>query len=654
MKNADTKYLQALAAEYPNISAAAEEIANTRAKLCLPKGTEHFITDIHGEYEQFRDVMSNGSGAIQNKIDDEFGDTLPVPEKRTLCMVIYYPELKVKQIRETFATGEELTDWYRMTISRLVRVCKNAASKYTRNKVRQSLPRDFGHVIDELLTGRPDIADQENYYREIINSVIHTGCAPELIADLCALIRRFTVDHLHVVGDIFDRGPYPHLIMDDLMAYHSLDIQWGNHDILWMGAAAGSEACMCNMLRNSARYANLSILEDAYGINLLPLMRLAMECYEGPVSPTFAVHISDDEYDTNFAEIDSKMHKAISIIQFKLEGQMIQAHPEWDMEDRLMLDKIDYDTGTIDLDGVTYPLNDTYFPTIDPRHPYELTSEEADVVSRLKNSFLQSERLQRHIRFLYQKGSLYKVYNGNLLYHGCVPLNPDGSFKEVEIYGATYSGKALYDILEHYARKGYYSLDPVEKKRGEDILWYIWKNKNSPVFGKERMATFERYFIDDKATHEEPKNPYYELYENEEIVDRILVEFGLDPAKGHIINGHVPVIVKKGESPVKCGGKLLVIDGGFSKVYQEKTGIAGYTLIFDSYGLILAEHEPFLSLEETVLSETCMHSHIVMDQGASRRLTVADTDAGKALMERIDELEELLDAYRSGRLVEKN
>ena len=403
------------------------------------------------------------------------------------------------------------------------------------------------------------------------------------------------------------------------------------------------------------RYGNLSILEDVYGINIIPLMRLAMDCYQGHTSKTFNVHVRDDdeEYDRDFAELDAMMHKAITIIQFKAEGQLIKEHPEWDMQERLLLDKIDYEKGTIKLNGKEYTLNDTYFPTIDPKEPYKFTQQEEDVVERLKNSFLGSERLQRHIRFLYTKGSLYKVYNGNLLYHGCVPLNDDGSFMKVNIYGKTYSGKALYDILEHYARKGYYSIDPVEKKRGEDILWFIWKNKHSPVFGKERMATFERYFINEKETHEEPKNAYYRLFEKEEIVDKILKEFGLPVQGAHIINGHIPVIVKKGESPVKCGGKLLVIDGGFSKAYQQKTGIAGYTLIYNSYGLVLAAHEPFTSMEDTVLNETCIHSHIVMEQNVVKRKTVNDTDTGKVLRENIEELEELLEAYRSGMLVEK-
>ena len=655
MENADIKYLKVLATQYPNIAAAATEIVNLKAILSLPKATEHFITDVHGEYEQFRHVMCNGSGAVQRKIEDEFGSSLGIPEKRTLATLIYYPELKIKQIEGKLTQRENLEDWYKVTIFRLIRVCKNASSKYTRSKVRKSLPKDFAYIIEELMTGRPDVADQEAYYNEIINSVIHTGRAAQLIIDFCYLVRRFTVDHLHVVGDIFDRGPYPHLIMDDLMTHHSVDIQWGNHDILWMGAAAGSVPCMCNMLRISARYGNLAILEDAYGINMIPLMRLAIDCYQGHTSKTFNVHVRDDdkEYDRDYAEMDAMMHKAITIIQFKVEGQLIKKHPEWNMKERLLLDKIDYKQGTIKLGGKEYPLNDTYFPTIDPKDPYKLTHEEEDVVERLKNSFLGSERLQRHIRFLYTKGSLYKVYNGNLLYHGCVPLNEDGSFMKVRIFDKTYSGKALYDILEHYARKGYYSIDPQEKQRGEDILWFIWKNKHSPVFGKERMATFERYFIDATETHEEPKNAYYRLFEKEEIVDKILKEFGLPVQGAHIINGHIPVIVKKGESPVKCGGKLLVIDGGFSKAYQPKTGIAGYTLIYNSCGLVLAAHEPFTSMEDTVLNETCIHSHIVMEQNVVKRKTVNDTDTGKVLRENIAELEELLQAYRSGMLVEK-
>lgn len=652
MKDADMKYLKVLSKQYPNIAAAATEIVNLQAILSLPKGTEHFITDIHGEYEQFRHVLNNGSGAIQRKIEEEFGSSLEISDKRTLAMLIYYPECKLGQIKEQMPDRESMEDWYRVIIFRLIRVCKTASSKYTRSKVRKSLPKDFAYIIEELMTGRPDVADQEAYYNEIINSVIRTGRASELIIDFCHLIRRFVVDHLHVLGDIFDRGPYPHLIMDTLMAHHSLDIQWGNHDVLWMGAAAGQTACMCNMLRISAKYGNLSILEDAYGINMLPLARLAMDKYADDPCVCFHVDTSDENYDNDYAEMDEKMHKAISIIQFKLEGQLIQKYPEWDMSSRLLLDKMDLEKGTIVVEGKTYELKEKYFPTVDSAHPYELTPEEREVVKRLRASFLNSERLQKHMRFLLEKGGFYKVYNGNLLYHGCVPLNEDGSFKEVNIYGKKYKGKALYDILEHYVRKGFYSLEPEEREKGRDIMWFIWKNKNSPVFGKEKMTTFERYFIRDKKTHEEPKNPYYRLCEKEEVVNKILEEFGLPATGSHIINGHVPVAVKKGESPVKCNGKLLIIDGGFSKAYQSKTGIAGYTLIYNSYGLVLAAHEPFESMEKTVLTETCIHSHVVMEQNVVKRKTVGDTDTGKVLRENIAELEELLEAYRSGCLVE--
>lgn len=650
MKDTDRKYLKVLSQQYPNIAATATEIINLQAILSLPKGTEHFITDIHGEYEQFQHVMNNGSGAIRRKIDDEFGNSLGIQAKRTLATLIYYPEMKMELVMKE---QENLDDWYRVTIYRLIRMCKSASSKYTRSKVRKALPKDFAYIIEELMTGRPDVADQEAYYNEIINSIIRTGRATELIIAFAHLIRRLVVDHLHVVGDIFDRGPYPHLILDALMEQPSVDIQWGNHDVLWMGAAAGEVCCMCNMLRISAKYGNLSILEDAYGINMIHLARLAMTKYDKDPCTCFHVSSDDENYLEDYALLDQKMHKAISIIQFKLEGQMIKRHPDFNMDDRLLLDKMDMEKGTIILEGKEYQLKDTCFPTIDPADPYKLTPEEKDVVEKLRVSFQNSERLQKHIRFLYNKGSLYKVFNGNLLYHGCVPLNEDGSFQEVEIYGKKYSGKALYDVLENYARKGYFAIDPEEKQKGLDILWFIWKNKNSPVFGKEKMTTFERYYIVDKETHKEPKNPYYRLYENEEVVNRILNEFGLPSEGSHIINGHVPVEAKKGESPMKCNGKLLVIDGGFSKAYQGKTGIAGYTLIYNSYGLVLAAHEPFESMEEAVKNETDIHSHIVMEQNVTKRKMVGDTDVGKKLREKIEELEELLQAYRSGLLVER-
>lgn len=650
MEAGEIRYLKGLAKQYPTIPAAATEIVNLQAILSLPKGTEHFITDIHGEYDQFQHVMKNGSGAIKRKIEDEFGNSLSVAEKKGIAILIYYPELKLKQVLKT---EENLEDWYKVILYRLIRICKCASSKYTRSKVRKALPKDFAYVIEELLTGRPDVSDQEAYYNEIINSVIRTGRASELVVAFCNLIRRLIVDHLHVVGDIYDRGPYPNLIMDTLMEHHSVDIQWGNHDVLWMGAAAGNPACIANVIRISAKYGNLNTLEDGYGINLIPLVRFALEQYDKDPCDVFHLDYREDEYDVKDVQLDEKMHKAITIIQFKLEGQLMKKHPEFAMDHRLLLDKMDLEKGTVTVEGKTYPLKDTCFPTIDMKNPYELSLEEADVVDRLVTAFINCEKLQKHIRFLFTKGSLYKVYNGNLLYHGCVPFNEDGSFKKVRVFDGEYSGKELYDVLEHYARKGYYSIDPAEKQKGLDILWFIWQNANSPVFGKSKMTTFERYFIADKATHKEPKNPYYHLLEQEEIVNKILREFGLEDEDSHIINGHVPVETKRGESPVKCNGKLLIIDGGFSKAYQPKTGIAGYTLIYNSYGLLLAAHQPFESVEKAVQNGSDIHSHMLLVQHVNLRRTVADTDVGKEIKESIVDLEKLLCAYREGTIVER-
>ena len=649
MQQNELRYLKSLAKQYPTVASAATEIINLQAILSLPKGTEHFITDIHGEYDQFQHVMKNGSGAIKRKIEDEFGNTISKAEKKAIATLIYYPEQKLEQIAKT---EENFEDWCQVTLYRLIRICKSASSKYTRSKVRKALPKDFAYVIEELLNGRPDVSDQEAYYNEIIRSVIHTGRAAELVIAFGNLIRRLIVDHLHVVGDIFDRGPYPNLVMDTLMAYHSVDIQWGNHDVSWIGAAAGCEALICNVIRISAKYGNLNLLEDGYGINLVPLARLAMNRYDKDSCSCFKLDYREDEYDVGDVLLDKKMHKAIAIMQFKLEGQMILKHPEFKMQDRLLLDKIDPEKGVVMMDGQEYELRDSHYPTVDWEHPYELSSDERDVMDRLKTAFINCEKLQKHIRFLLTKGSLYNVYNGNLLYHGCVPLNEDGTFTEVEIYGKKYSGKALYDVLENYARKGYYSINPEEKHKGQDIMWFIWENKNSPVFGKEKMTTFERYFVTDKSTHCEPKNPYYTLLEKEEIVNKILAEFGLSGREAHIINGHIPIEAKNGESPVKCNGKLLIIDGGFSKAYQPKTGIAGYTLIYNSYGLVLAAHEPFESVEKAVNEGTDIVSHTILVQHVRSRKTVADTDNGKLMKENIKDLEELLAAYREGTIVE--
>ena len=649
MGNNDLRYLKSLARQYPTVASAATEIVNLQAILSLPKGTEHFITDIHGEYDQFQHIIKNGSGAIKRKIEEEFANAISVAEKKAIATLIYYPQEKIEQILKT---EENIDDWYKVTLYRLIHICKSASSKYTRSKVRKAIPKNFAYVIEELLTGRPDMSDQEAYYNEIIHSVIHTGTATELIIAFCNLIRRLVVDHLHVVGDIFDRGPYANLVMDTLIEHHSVDIQWGNHDVSWMGAAAGNRALICNVIRISAKYGNLNLLEDSYGINLVPLARLAMNRYDKDPCACFKLDYRENEYDVRDAMLDEKMHKAITIMQFKLEGQLIKRHPEFQMQDRLLLDKIQIEKGVIVLDGKEYPLRDTNFPTVDWSDPYRLSAEEEDVIDRLTTAFLNCEKLQKHVRFLFTKGSLYNVYNGNLLYHGCVPLNEDGSFTKVNIYGKEYSGRALYDALENYARKGYYSIDPEEKRKGRDILWFIWSNKNSPVFGKAKMTTFERYFIADKATHAEPKNPYYSLLENEEIVNRILFEFGLSGEESHIVNGHIPIEAKKGESPVKCNGKLLIIDGGFSKAYQPKTGIAGYTLIYNSYGLMLAAHEPFESVEKAVQEGSDIVSHTILVQHVGMRKTVKDTDDGKIMQDNIRDLEELLLAYREGTIVE--
>ena len=650
MQENELRYLRSLARQYPTVAQAATEIVNLQAILSLPKGTEHFITDIHGEYEQFQHILKNGSGAIKRKIEEEFGSAITVTEKKSLATLIYYPEQKMEQVLKS---EENIDDWYKVTMYRLIRVCKSASSKYTRSKVRKAIPADFSYVIEELLTGRPDVFDQEAYYNEIINSVIRTGQARKLIIAICTLIRTLIVDHLHVVGDIFDRGPYPHLVMDTLMEHRSVDVQWGNHDLSWMGAASGCRSLICNVIRISAKYGNLSMLEDGYGINLVPLARLAMSCYDKDPCTQFKLDYREDEYDIGDAQLDIKMHKAITIMQFKLEGQVIKEHPEFEMEDRLLLDKIDIERGVVKVGKKEYKLCDTNFPTIDWSDPYKLSPEEEEVMERLKMAFVNCEKLQKHVRFLFTKGSLYNVYNGNLLYHGCVPINEDGSFRKVNVYGKEYAGKELYDVLDNYARKGYYSIDPEEKRRGQHIMWFLWGCKNSPVYGKERMTTFERYFIADKSLQDEPKDTYYSMLGKEEFAVGILKEFGLEGPESHIINGHIPVQAKKGESPIKCNGKLLIIDGGFSKVYQAKTGIAGYTLIFNSFGLILAAHEPFESVDKAVRDGSDIVSHSTLVQHTVSRKMVADTDEGKIMQESIKDLEALLQAYREGKIKER-
>ncbi|MBM6803337.1 fructose-1,6-bisphosphatase [Mediterraneibacter glycyrrhizinilyticus] len=649
MKNLETRYLERLSDLYPTIAAASTEIINLQAILNLPKGTEHFLTDVHGEYEAFAHVLKNGSGSVRRKIDDVFGNTMSIRDKRSLATLIYYPKQKMDMIK---TTETNMDDWYRVHLYLLIEVSKRAASKYTRSKVRKALPKDFAYVIEELITEKAEVSDKESYYNEIISTIIRIGRAEDFIVAISELIQRLVVDHLHIVGDIYDRGPGPHIIMDKLMTYHSLDIQWGNHDVLWMGASVGQRGCITNVIRICARYGNLDILEDGYGINLLPLATFALKVYKDDPCTCFRLKVPDRP-DTDEMQMNLRIHKAISIIQFKVEGKIIQRQKSFHLDNRALLHRIDYEKGTIELEGKEYKLLDTYFPTIDPEDPYMLTEEEEDIMERLEKAFTNCEKLQQHMRFLLAKGSLYKVYNDNLLYHGCVPLDQDGSLKETEVYGKKYRGRELYDTLDAYVRKGFFALDKKDREDGRDIMWYIWLHPDSPLFGKNKMATFERYFIAEKETHVEKKNPYYSYIENEKVIDNIMREFGLDPVDGHIVNGHVPVKRKDGESPVKCGGKVMVIDGGFSKAYQKQTGIAGYTLIYNSYGLLLVAHEPFESTEDAIEKENDIHSELTVVQRVRDRILVGDTDNGRELKEQVKDLEQLLAAYRNGEIIEK-
>ena len=646
----ELKYLKSLARQYPNIAAASTEIINLQAILNLPKGTEHFLTDIHGEYEQFAHVLKNGSGAVRRTIDEVFENALSNKDKKSLATLIYYP---VEKLDIVISEEDNIEDWYKITLHRLVQITKKVASKYTRSKVRKALPKDFAYIIEELITEKADISDKEGYYNEIIHTIIRIGRAQDFIIALSNLIQRLVIDHLHIVGDIFDRGPGPHIILDTLINYHSVDIQWGNHDILWMGAACGQLACIATVIRIAARYGSLDTLEDGYGINLIPLATFALDTYSNTNCETFSIKYNTD-YNTKDLSLDMKIHKAIAIMQFKLEGQVIMKHPEFLMDDRLLLDKIDYEKKTVMAYGKEYPMNDTDFPTIDPKNPYALTPDEEQVMERIRQAFLKCEKLQKHVRFLYSNGGLYKVYNSNLLYHGCMPMDGEGNFLSVDVDGKDYQGKQLYDILDNYARKGYYAKnDPAEMHKAQDYIWYIWAGPNSPVFGKDKMTTFERYFIEDKETHKETKNAYYSLLDHEDILNKILDEFELDTRKSHIVNGHVPVELKKGESPIKCDGKLLIIDGGFSKAYQSKTGIAGYTLVANSHGMRLVAHEPFESMEAAVLHESDIFSDSTVIEVAPVRIRVSDTDIGRELKDQIKQLELLLQAYRDGIIVEK-
>lgn len=649
VQNYDIDYLRLLAEQYPSIRSACAEIIKLQSRQKLPKLTEHFMSDIHGEYTSFLHILKNASGVIKDKINSVYGRTLSEQDRLVLSTIIYYPEQKLELIKREIP---DIEDWYKITLYRLVEVCRVVASKYTRATIRRYLPAAFGDIIDELIHAPTDIgSDKEEYYNETIASIVELGQADAFIVEISKLIQTLAIGRLHIIGDIFDRGPRADIILDTLLNYHCVDIQWGNHDVQWMGAAAGSLACIATVLSVSTKYSNFDCIEDGYGINMRPLTVFTLETYADDPCECFIPRnpnmVSISKHDVNFW---AKMHKAISIIQFKLEGQIIKRHPEFRMDNHLMLDKIDYKSGTITLDGKTYKLKDTNFPTIDPADPYKLTDREQELMELLRSSFLHSEKLQKHVRFLYQKGSVYLGINNNLLYHGCIPMNADGSFTEVELKGEKVSGKSLMDMCERIAREGYFARRGTpEKAYGEDFLWFLWCGCYSPVYGKNKMTTFERYFIDDKDTWTEVKDAYYKLSEKPEICDKILTEFGIDPNDfSHIINGHVPVKIKKGESPIKAGGKLLVIDGGLSRAYQGQTGIAGYTLLFNSHGLLLSPHDAFESVSSAIRDEKDIKSPLDMIEYAPKRLLVEDTDTGKAIKKRISALHALVDAYRRG------
>lgn len=650
MDAAEKRYLELLSRSFPTVAKASAEVINLSAILNLPKGTEFFASDIHGEYEAFSHILRNGSGSIRLKIDDVFGDELSKEEKRTLATLIYYPREKS---RLELSKVSDVAAWYGKMLPRLIAVCKRAARKYTRSRVRKALPEDFAYIIEELMYADTRNFDKEAYYAAIVDAVVRTGRGPAFVEALCGLIQRLAIERLHIIGDIYDRGPHPDAIMEALIDHHSVDIQWGNHDIVWMGASLGQRGCIAHVVRNCARYGNLSILEDAYGINILPLARFALDAYKDDPCVGFALKGHPDAMSEAEILMNVKIQKAMAIIQFKVEGALIDENPAFGLQSRKLLDKIDYERGTVVCDGVEYELTDKMFPTIDPCDPYKLTPGERDVMDRLVSAFTGCEKLQRHMRFFLKTGSLYKIDNGNLLFHACVPLNADGSLKEVDVFGKKLKGRALYDEMERWVRIAFFDEDAEMRKRGADMLWYLWLGEGSPLFAKSKMATFELYLIADKAARKEVKNPFYTLLDNEDVFAGIFRDFGLDSETSHIICGHVPVKVKDGEDPVKCNGKVIMIDGGFSKAYQSTTGIAGYTLISNSHGFVLAAHEPLESAQAAVERELDIHSSRRVVERVGVRTLVADTDTGAKLKAHVADLERLLEAYRHGDIPER-
>lgn len=650
----DMRYLQLLSQSFPTVAEASTEIINLQAILNLPKGTEHFLADIHGEYEAFIHVLKNASGNIKRKVNELFGNTLRETEKRELCTLIYYPEQKLELVKHN---ETDIDDWYHITLHQLVAVCRDVSSKYTRSKVRKSLPADFSYIIQELLHEHTEDHDKTAYVNVIVDTIISTGRADDFIIAIANVIQRLAIDSLHILGDIYDRGPGAHIIMDTMRKYHSWDMQWGNHDILWMGAAAGNDACICNVIRLSLRYGNLPTLEEGYGINLVPLATFAMETYKNDPCTEFIPKTTGGAslLDEKTLRLTAQMHKAIAVIQFKVESQIIAKHPEWKMNDRCLFEHVDYQNGTIDLQGKTYKMSSCSFPTINPAAPSELSPEEEILISKLHHSFSVCEKLHKHIRVMLQHGCMYGIYNNNLLFHASCPLNEDGSLKEVEIYpGKKYSGRALMHHTGMQIRTAFQQDSaPEERDYAIDYFLYLWCGPDSPLFDKSKMATFERYFIADKETHVEEKGYYFKLRDDEEVIDHILDAFGVVGSNRHIINGHVPVRTLKGENPIKANGKLMVIDGGFSKAYHNETGIAGYTLVYHSRGFQLVQHEPFTSTEDAIKRGTDIKSTTQIVEMSNRRMLVADTDIGVELRKQIDDLEELLFAYRHGYIKEK-
>ena len=643
------RYLRMLSHQYPTVQAASKEIIRLNAILNLPKGTEHFMSDIHGEYDAFFHIFNSCSGEVKAKVEELFGNTLSRRERNELATLIYYPVAKLALAAEE---NEDIEDWYRIVLHRMVEVCRYVSGKYTREWVRSLMPTEYADVIDELLYTQTSEGAQREYYDDIIATIVSVEQADPVIEALATTIKRLTVEHMHIVGDIFDRGPRPDIVMDSLMASASCDIQWGNHDILWMGAAAGSRAMVAIVLSNAIHYNNIDSIETGYGISLRPLSILANEVYKDSDTKRWKVTINGPDAD-HYTEKDkllaARMYKAITVILFKLEGQLVMRRPEYGMDDRLLMDKIDYANQSITIGDVTYHLDDCDLPTVDPADPYKLTDEELSVIDQLAESFRQSEKLQRHIRFLYSKGSLYKIHNGNLLFHGAIPMTEDKQLTEISIGGKVRKGKEFMDFADQCARQAYYAKRGTpEWQFGLDFLWWLWCGRNSPIFGKDRMTTFERRLIADESAWTEPKNPYYKHYNDPEVVDMLLAEFGLHGPHCHIINGHVPVKTKKGESPLKAGGKLVVIDGGFCKAYQKTSGIAGYTLIYNSRNYRIVSHQPFDGRQNAITLNHDIDSYSVVFDTLEKQAKVAQTDNGVELQAQVNDLMDLLSAYRAG------